>query len=120
MRSGSIQQFFTDYGSKTNFDWGFIYFQGSTATPLITDHAGDPIFGPAADMSNAITLFNSVVDEGYTPYRAALAMASNAISNDPDLNSTLKPKYILVFMSDGQPTDYSDDSNGLAEIDSAT
>src|SRR4051812_27755046 len=31
MRGGSIQSFFNDYGSKTNFQWSFDVFSGTTS-----------------------------------------------------------------------------------------
>ena len=48
-------------------------------------------------MSSAINQFYNQVDEGNTPYRSALALASKAIANDPDANSAEKPNYFVVL-----------------------
>lgn len=109
MRAGSIQQFYTDYSSHTNFSWGFETFQGTTATALINSGTpNSPIFSNAAAMQSAITVFKSMPDTGNTPYMAALNMATSAISNDPDSKSATPPQYIVVFMSDGQPNGTGD------------
>lgn len=108
VRAGSLQAFFNDYGQRSNFQWSFSTFKVSSATALI--NAGSPwspIFGPATSMQNAINTFSVMEDSGGTPYMAALNQATTAISFDPDLNSAAKPQYLVVFMSDGQPSDTS-------------
>lgn len=115
MRGGSIQTFFNQYGPKTNFQWGFDVFQGTTATGLINNGAS---FGNAAEMQSAINTFMGMTDQDNTPYMAALTMAEQAIANDPDLNGPNNPQYLVVFMSDGQPDGTNDTTaNILSEID---
>ena len=115
MRAGSIQKFFDDYGSHSNFTWALEVFQGTTASALT---GGTNLgFTNALGMQSAITNFESLPDAGDTPYVAALDMARAAIAGDADLNSVKNPQYIIVFMSDGQP-DGAGDTPGtiLGEI----
>lgn len=99
MRYGSVDAFFDDYATRTNFNWNFNIFQGTTAMNLVNG------FGDANAMQNGINAFLNKTDEGNTPYLAALNLAEQTIAADPDLNSAKKPQYLIVFMSDGQPTD---------------
>ncbi len=108
MRAGSLQAFFNDYGPRANFKWAFNIFQGSSSTALINNgKPSEPVFALASDMQSAINNFKTKTDEDYTPYLKAIDLATTAISLDPDLNSSKNPQYIVVFMSDGQPTDAS-------------
>jgi hypothetical protein len=115
VRGGSLQQFFTDYNSKSNFYWALDYFQGSTATPLTSGFSSS-----STVFQGAINSFMQVVDSGSTPYQAAMSLAESQISSDPDLNSASAPKYVVVFMSDGQPTDYGSNIVAAAEADVQT
>lgn len=99
MRFGSVDAFFDDYASRSNFKWNFNIFQGTTAMNLVNG------FGDAAAMQSGINTFLAKKDEGNTPYLAALNLAEQTIAADPDLLSAKKPQYLIVFMSDGQPTD---------------
>jgi hypothetical protein len=103
MRAGSITRFFTHYGNRSNFNWAFETFQGSSANALISNGMGASTFSNADAMQNAIATFKTEADSGGTPYMAALNLATQTIANDPDLNAGTEPQYIVVFMSDGQP-----------------
>jgi hypothetical protein len=105
MRAGSIQKFFNDYGARSNFQWGFEVFNGTTSTPLIKAASGMPEFSDGADMQAGINTFEGMLDTDNTPYMAGLTTAYTTILNDPDLHSANNPQYLVVFMSDGQPTD---------------
>lgn len=109
MRSGSIDKFFDDYGSRSNFQWNVEYFQDTYANSLING------FGNGSAMQAAMSQFMTIKDQGQTPYLAALSLAENTIKNDPDLNSSLDPQYLIVFMSDGQPTD-TDATGAVNEV----
>lgn len=106
MRAGSIEQFYSDYGSKANFDWGLVSFKANSAT----SHIGAG-FGVGSVMPAAISSFRAVVDEDSTPYKAALAKAKSLIVNDSNANA--ETKYIVVFLSDGMPMDYDKDRNNV-------
>lgn len=116
-RGGSIQAFYSDFKSRSNFNWGFETFQGSGAKALIS--SGMPpmtsaIFSPnASDMQSAITAFQNTPDAGNTPYAAAMQMAQQAIQNDVDASG--QAKYVVVFLSDGQPNPSLSD-NQLSQL----
>jgi hypothetical protein len=114
LRGGSIQQFFTNYSSKPNFQWGLIYFQQTQAYPLVNGFTQS-----TAVMQAAIDTFMNVLDQGATPYLAALATASQEIADDPDLHAMTQPQYVVVFLSDGEPSDVADNASGSAQIVSA-
>jgi len=99
MRYGSMDKFLQDYGSHANFSWGFDVFADTSATAMVNGFGGAPI------MQSALNSFYNTPDGGQTPYMAALNLAESTIQNDPDLHSSLNPQYLIVFMSDGQPTD---------------
>lgn len=106
MRAGSIEQFFTDYGAKANFNWVLNSFKKSTSTAHISGG-----FGPGSVMPSAINAFKAVVDEGSTPYKAAINLAKSQIIDDA--SATAETKYIVVFLSDGMPMDYEMNSNNV-------
>ena len=109
-RGGAINTFFSTYQHKTNFNWSFSTFMGSSAQAYIGS-TSNPLFSANAnDMANAINNFGNATDNGQTPYQAAIQLATRAVGNDPDLNSADKPNYFIVLLSDGFPTDY--DPNG--------
>jgi len=116
VRGGSIQKFFDDYKAKSNFNWGFIGFRGSQALALINngDTGSGRFSASVSDMSAALSTFNGMFDSGLTPYKAALSMATQIIQADTLASSDTK--YVVVFLSDGMPTDYPPGSAGDAEM----
>ncbi len=115
-RTGSIQTFFNLYKSKSNFQWGFVTFAGSSATPYISAN-GVASFDPnPADMQGAINQFGLETDGGATPYHAAITAATQAIANDPDRNAPSNPQYFVVLLTDGFPTDYMTAADGKADV----
>jgi len=117
-RAGSIQAFFNDYGAKANFNWAFITFQNASASAILNNAGNNqqPEFTSNPQlMQAAITYFeNNVPDNGQTPYKAAIQMATGLIQNDGA--DTAQTKYIVVFLSDGMPTDYQSDSQIYSDV----
>lgn len=107
-RGDAINSFFTTYQHKANFNWSFATFAGGGATAYIGTSANPQFSVNSSDMSSAISRFYSATDGGRTPYGAAINLATSAISRDPDLNSSDKPNYFVILLSDGFPTDYTD------------
>lgn len=108
VRGDSIERFFNTYKAKANFGWSFTTFSGRTRTqPSITTLLG---MGNAAAMSQSIQTFRSMADNGFTPYIAALNAAKANIQNDS--GRAPNTKYVIVFLSDGLPTD-EDNQNTL-------
>lgn len=117
MRAGSIQAFFNDFGGKPNFNWGLITFQGSSASAILNynNNVSMPAFtSDSATMQAGINYFKTVSDAGQTPYQAALQLVHTAIVNDTA--DTAQTKYIVVFLSDGLPTDYPNTTAGDNQI----
>lgn len=114
-RGGAINQFFTTYEHKSNFNWGFATFSAGEAYAYINSGTyQSPVFANSpATMSNAINRFYTQYDEGDTPYASAIRLAANAVANDVDLNSADQPKYFIILLSDGFPTDYVDGSGNF-------
>ena len=106
-RGGSISNFFSALQGKTNFSWGFETFSGTSAQSYIPAGGQAPGFGDATAMQAAINQFADETDADATPYLAALNNIQTAVAQDPDLNSegVATPLYLIVFMSDGFPTD---------------
>lgn len=117
VRAGSIQRFYDDYKAKSNFGWGFIGFQGTSAYALINNGSrATARFSDASSMQTAINTFDAWLDSDNTPYRAALNMAYSAIAADTGAASTTK--YVVVFLSDGLATDYANNSSGTSQLQS--
>jgi Mg-chelatase subunit ChlD len=117
-RAGSISDFFEKYKGKNNFSWGFETFSRDSVESFV-GHDSTDLFGDTKSMENAINLFVEDQDKGRTPYLAALKSVRAALESDPELHSTdpVPPRYNIVFMSDGYPTD-SSPSEINAEVES--
>lgn len=99
-RAGSINDFFLNHKTKMNFHWAFSTFAGTSASALIGTGT-NPQLGDDLAMETAIATFMTVPDNGNTPYQQAIEQARQTIVNDP--NNSMDSKYIVVFLSDGQP-----------------
>ncbi|MBX3021048.1 MAG: VWA domain-containing protein [Bdellovibrionales bacterium] len=117
MRAGSIEAFFNDFKSKQNFWYGFITFKGVGASALINNgNSSQPtITNLLPPMQSAIATFKAAADNGNTPYKAATDMAMLALQNDTNVNANTK--WIVVFLSDGQPTPMRTDEQLKADVE---
>ncbi len=117
MRAGVISTFLEHYQNNANFSWGFITFNDSTAKNIISGLPKNQIFTNNPNkMHDAIQYFQRQSDQGETPYQAALSLVYKGLANDPDLGLKEKANYIIVFLSDGVPTDYSSDLAGQKKL----
>ena len=117
MRAGVISTFLEHHQSNANFSWGFITFSGETAKNLIPGLPKNQIFTKdPTKMAGAIHEFQRKSDQGDTPYLAALSLAYKGLAADPDLKTADKINYIVVFLSDGVPTDYAADISGQKKL----
>jgi hypothetical protein len=112
-RRGALSDFLNRYSHKTNFNWGFITFAQDSARAVISSGASPTFAADPTAMGYALNVFTGIEDYGDTPYQAAIQMASMAIQTDPDLNSTAKPNYMVILLTDGFPTDYKDVSGAF-------
>jgi len=110
-RSQVLKIFLQQYGNKQNLTYLYGFFSGTKAyffdSAIGGFHSvGNLPFGPAVDLTTALNTFNLIPPSGNTPYKAALQLATQSIQNDLQQGSKVK-NYILIFMSDGEPTDVS-------------
>jgi len=117
-RLATINNFVNAYSSKSNFYFGLVTFQGSSATPQIAS-GGNGIFtnDPSA-VQQGITNFKNTADSGSTPYQPAILMAKSMISADLKAYPSSDTAYVIVMISDGEPKDavYLDPSTGIRTL----
>lgn len=105
-RTGVMQEFYQSNQSKATLSWGLTVFNDTSATNLMK-HSGStvPFSSTSNDFSSALTSFTQRTDVGQTPYKAALNLVKQTITND----MATAPKYVnylVAFITDGYPTDY--------------
>jgi hypothetical protein len=107
-RVKTVQQFLQNYGSHTNLTYSFGYFSGTTAVEY-DDHTSRFVaspttpFGNASSLSAALTAYQAIAPGGSTPYHAAFTSLQNLVAQDEAAGNN--ENYVVVFMSDGMPTD---------------
>lgn len=102
-RFGILNKFIAEHGSKSHLRWNLVTFADKTAKSLVK---GDNAFtSTLAFILQALTTFVNTKDEGYTPYRAALALAKNLVAKS-ELQATEPQTTLVAFLTDGYPTDY--------------
>lgn len=114
-RSSSLDTFFNTYKSRSNFHYGFITFQKSSATPQITVNGSAGFTNNMSVVDSGYNKFLNTADGGTTPYKAALSMAKNIISRDLKDNAADKASYVMVMISDGKATDYRDEAEVIPD-----
>jgi hypothetical protein len=110
-RYSTLKTFIDGHANNPQISYGFITFQATVAQALI-NNGGDPtqpIFtSDLPTVYKALTTFDQAVDQGATPYKASLQLASQAIATDLANGAAANTQYSVVFISDGAPTDYGD------------
>ncbi|MGE0634345.1 MAG: vWA domain-containing protein [Pseudobdellovibrionaceae bacterium] len=130
-RAGVMQKFLDLYKDKSNFSWGLIGFAAPPDQPngeiiAFINNNGDeknPRFSKdPQDFQSGLNNFKTRADKSFaqTPYKAAQEMAIKAIQNDPDLNAADAPQYLVIFLTDGLPTDQYDSSTPSALVSLAS
>ncbi len=107
-RVNTISTFYQKHQANTYVQWGVVVFNGTQSEAYINNGSPQqPTFsGDISVVTAAITRIGTGGDTGATPYKSALAMARSAVSYDITTNPTQLSSYVIVFLSDGQPTDY--------------
>lgn len=118
-RKGSMQRFFNLFRNKSNFHWGLVTFQEAYYPRVTKSYIGNSnnqasFTSNANTMASALGAFNMSTDDGRTPYKSALSFAENIIKNDADISVSSPTAYVVVFVSDGLLTDYSDGTDQAA------
>jgi len=105
-RYSALNGFISRYSSKSNFHYGLITFQGSSAKAQIRVNNVAAFSNNSSVVDAGMSGFMATSDTGYTPYKAALSAAKNLIQSDLSANSSQNANYVVVMVSDGQATDY--------------
>ncbi len=109
IRVQTIQKFNADYGGKSNLTYYLGYFMGTTASMFnmldarFENGLASNAIGNSAQLTTALTAYDAVPPNGNTPYKAAFNSIEGTIK--ADIATGAKQDYVVVFMSDGQPTD---------------
>lgn len=114
-RSATMSNFINQYKEKSNFYYGLITFQGSTAKEQIKVNGTAVFSNDLTVVQSGYESFMNTADGGSTPYKAALKMAQNMISADLAANADQKASYVMVMVSDGQAKDYTDASQVIPD-----
>jgi hypothetical protein len=113
-RVKTVQDFLAAYGSHTNLTYSFGYFAGSTASEYDSTRNSfqanptTPI-GNASFLTAALNKYETFAPGGSTPYSAAFNSLRSVVQQDEATGT--KMNYVVVFMSDGMPTDISGNVN---------
>lgn len=119
-RVQTLQRFVQDYGSHTNLSYSFGYFNGTTARQYdgaVNKFVANPVmpFGTSSFLSSAVSAYENVQPNDTTPYSAAFNSLQSVVVADQATG--VKENYVVVFMSDGQPTDISGNQiNGITQM----
>ncbi len=107
-RTSTIRDFFLKHMNNQYSRWALLTFQNTNATPLTLVPNATNVLGFTTDPA----VFNSAIDAipagntGGTPFKSAISMARYAIEYDRTVNPSEKSRYVVIFISDGEPTDY--------------
>jgi uncharacterized protein YegL len=118
-RAAAINDLVNRYGARSNFHFGLVTFQGSSAKSQIMTSAGKGIFSNQnSEIQAGIQRFMANQDAGATPYKSALSMAKSLISQDMIDHANENAVYSVVMVSDGAPTDYSTPEAVIPDVQS--
>ena len=113
-----VQDFLNTYSSKTNFKYSFGYFHAAGYTydtsPGANTFVNNPMsaWGPVGDLANALQSFLRIGTSNHTYYQEAFKTIKANVASDPSPSGW---KYIVIFMSDGQPTDLAAEADGTSQ-----
>lgn len=110
-RSSAQEKFLEAYPGKINFHYNVSVFNGSQSKSLLNVSSGGKTVYYSGDITSsgpviaAINTFKAMSDTGATPYSAALSRIKNLITSDL-ATAAANTKYVIVMLTDGEPTDY--------------
>lgn len=111
LRIDTISDFIQKYQAKQNFSYAYGIFSGTKAY-VYDSVAQDFVLTPTAPFGNvdfladALDSYKFKMPQGSTPYSAAFSAITNLVTTS--LGVPTNPKdFVVVFMSDGMPTDLS-------------
>jgi hypothetical protein len=117
-RAGNFEAFYEANKANSNIQWGMIGFQegGAGTRPLIVVDNGPGFTNVESEVRAGVSRLRGDVDDGSTPYRAALTTARSAIERDLKKHPEESATYWVFFISDGEPTDGTESNQ--SELDS--
>ncbi len=119
-RVKTVESFVQNYGSHTNLTYSFGYFGGTTAKEYDGSRRNFQMnpsvgFGNADFLTSALNLYKTIAPSGNTPYTAAFNSLKSMVQQDKATG--VKQDYVVVFMSDGMPTDiYGNSNSGIVHL----
>lgn len=114
-RAGSFERFYEANKSNQGLQWGMIEFRGDSSEALIGP-PDDPIFTQdEAEVRSGIEKLRQA-DSDATPYGSALNTTRLAIRNDMERHPDEDNIYQIFFLSDGEPTDVTDEGRLRAMV----
>jgi hypothetical protein len=112
-RVATVQTFLNTYGSKTNLTYSYSYFAQKAMTYDADSNSFDAnpvrVFLNATQTGAALTMFKSLNTSDDTYYDVAFSQITSIINSDNP--ATNNESYVVIFMSDGQPTDLGGSAN---------
>jgi hypothetical protein len=106
-RVKTVKDFLQTYSTKQNFSYSFAWFSDTAkvvqSNPFKVVSTTTQPFGDASFLSQALTTYSTYSNGGGTQYFVAFNTLQSMIINDATAASQWN--YVIVFLSDGQPTD---------------
>lgn len=116
-----MDTFVSENSNNEYIQWGLVVFNSTSARAILNSgNQNSPVFTESeSEMMAGIDKVRSEADNGGTPYGSALNLARQAIVNDMQAKPEEDSFYMIIFLSDGQPTDnFRDNDPALnSEID---
>lgn len=111
-RVKTVEAFMSEYGKKGNLTYSFGYFSHDPVAFNPANLSFGPLssspFGTAAQELKALEAFQGLGTEYGTAYSKAFSALSDTVAKD--FASHSDQSYIVIFMSDGNPTDLGKDA----------
>lgn len=105
-RAGGFEKFYEKNKNNPSIKWGMIQFgaQSGQAGPLIAGPDGEAVFTDDESLVREGVDKLRGGDNGNTPYDQALALTADVIRQDKDKYPNEYSIYMVIFLSDGEPT----------------
>lgn len=107
-RHDTIRAFWDIHKNNPNVSWGFVAFNGNQSLAYINDGSDQSAIFSADQMlfQAALDRLRTDGDNGATPYKTAIQMTRSAIVKDQMDNPGQNSMYLIIMITDGEPTDY--------------
>ncbi len=111
IRATSIEAFVEQNRENRRYHYGLIAFMGEQALAYTVKTGTTAAFlQDRGEIFAATGRIRSEVDDGGTPFKAGLLASRLAIEEDKKTGKSANTNYIVMFISDGEPTDVQSES----------